>query len=69
MRVALMAAAICAVCMSISASAQIAGYVGGNNGKFVGSIGLIGGGSAPTGCTGAVDLSAGCALPMLHGVP
>ena len=49
MRVALMAAAICAVCMSISASAQIAGYVGGNNGKFVGSIGLIGGGSGPTG--------------------
>lgn len=28
-----------------------------------------GGGSGPTGCTGAVDLSAGCALPMLHGVP
>jgi hypothetical protein len=31
--------------------------------------GNISGGSGPTGCTGAVDLSAGCALPMLHGVP
>ena len=33
--------------------------------------GNVGGGSGPppTGCTGAVDLSAGCALPMLHGVP
>ena len=28
-----------------------------------------GGSSGPTGCTGAVDLSAGCALPMLHGAP
>ena len=64
MRVALMAAAICAVCMSISASAQIAGYVGGNNGKFVGSIGLIGGGSGPTGCTNQLVLnySNSCAL-------
>lgn len=36
-----------------------------------GAIGgpLTGGAAPPGACSGVVDLSAGCALPMLHGAP
>ena len=69
-----------AMLFSIRADAQN-GYMGGTGaGEYVGGIGggigfgIVAGtvGSAPPppgGCSGVVDLSAGCALPMLRGNP
>lgn len=58
--------AIMALMVSLASADTFVGYVGGNNGKITGSIGLINGGSTPPpSCTGTIDTSTGCVLPML----
>lgn len=53
------------------ALAQIAGPMAGPSfdHRFPFAGGLIGSTPPPAGCAGVIDLSVGCALPMLGGIP
>lgn len=73
--------AIFILALGSAAYGQIAGVGGGSapkgpsfgrwqNDFGMGLMGGTGAGGGPIGgCNGVVDLSAGCALPMLHGAP
>ena len=66
---------ILAMSAAASATTDISGYFGGNGNFYggftgrtpplVGNVGNVGGGG---GCTGTIDLSKGCAMPMLGGL-
>ncbi len=55
--------------VAFSVRAQIENPGAGEGVGTIGPYNPTAGGPPPPGCAGAIDLSAGCALPMLAGAP